>query len=122
MAYDEKESYEEIKIKLKREEKGSNLVNYLEKAAIDLGMYAEKTYPNGIYCGNPFLKNGECVNISFFSPLSKMLHLYIAQFSVRVNKNKSYNSLKVIDEPRASFKKVKQLSQKLESKMEEILK
>jgi hypothetical protein len=37
-----------------------------------------------------------------------------------VNKNENYSSLDVRDAPLASLKKVKQLSQKLESKMEEI--
>ncbi len=121
MKYSKKESYQEIKINLKKEENGSELLDYLEKAARDLGMYTEKTNIAGKYCGNPYIRNGECVSISFFSPLSKILHLYIAQFSVRVNTNQSYTSLNVIDEPIASLKKVKRLSQKLESKMEEIL-
>lgn len=73
-----------------------------------------------MYCSNHFLREKECVDILFFSPLSKLLHLYIDQFSVRVNKNENYSSLSVLYEPLASFKKVKQLSQKLESKMEEI--
>jgi len=121
MKYSKKESYQEIKINLKKEENGSELLDYLEKAARDLGMYTEKTNIAGKYCGNPYIRNGECVSISFFSPLSKILHLYIAQFSVHVNTNQSYTSLNVIDEPIASLKKVKRLSQKLESKMEEIL-
>lgn len=122
MKYNKKESYEEIKIKLKREENGSDLIYYLEKAAIDLGMYTEKTYPLAVYCNNPYLRKGECINLSFFSPVSKILNLYTAKFSIRVNKNGNYSSLDVIDAPLASLKKVKQLSQKLESKMEEILK
>ena len=122
MAYTGKESYQDMKINLKREEKGSNLVNYLEKAATDLNMYTETEYPAGSMCGNSCLRKGDCVLMSFFSPVSKLFHLYTAKFSIIINKNENYSYLRVTDEPLASLKKVKQLSQKLESKMEEILK
>ena len=69
-----------------------------------------------MYSSNPNLRRGECVNISFFSPVSKMLRLYTAKFSIRVNKNENYSSLEVRDEPMASLKKIKMLPQKLESK------
>jgi hypothetical protein len=122
MDHKNKEAYSEIKINLKREENGANLLNYLEKAAADLNLYTENQHLNGVMCGNPCLNPEDCVNISFFSPISKLLHLYIAKFSITVNKNEIYSSLKIIDEPLVSIKKVKQLSQKLESKMEELLK
>lgn len=123
MAYnDNKGSYKEMKIVLRKEEKGSHLVDYLGKAANELDVYVEKENVTGMMCGNPFLNNGDCVKISFFSPLSKLFHLYIAEFSIYINKHAYYDSLAVMDEPLASLKKVKQLSQKLESKMEEILK
>ena len=120
MAYEDKNAYQ-VKINLKREESGSNLIDYLEKAAADLNLYTEKSYPSGRMCGNPCIRSGECVNISFFSQLSKLLHLYVAQFSITLNKNENYNSLVVRDEPLASLKKVKRISGKLESRMEELL-
>ena len=119
---DNTEGYKEIRINLRKEEKGSQLVTYLEKAANKLDFYIERENVTGMMCGNSGLNNGDCIKISFFSPLSKLLHLYIGEFSVYINKHANYNSLAVMDEPLASLKKVKQLSQKLESKMEEILK
>jgi len=122
MEYAKNENYEDIKISLKREENGSNLISYLEKAAADLNFYVEKSYLPCSLSGNLYLERGKCFNLLFFSPVSKLFHLYIARFSIRINIDKNYNSLNVIDEPLASLKKVKKLSGKLESKMEELLK
>ncbi len=121
MAYEDKNAYQ-VKINLKRQENGSNLIDYLEKAAADLNLYIEKSYPSGSMCGNPYIRRGECVNLLFFRQFSKLLHLYVAQFSITLNKNENYNSLVVRDEPFSSLKKVKGISGKLESKMEELLK
>ena len=60
MQYNKKESYQEIKINLRKEEKGSDLINYLEKAATVLVMYTEKTYPLG---GIPVISILEEVNM-----------------------------------------------------------
>ena len=60
MQYNKKESYQEIKINLRKEEKGSDLINYLEKAATVLVMYTEKTYQLG---GIPIIPILEEVNV-----------------------------------------------------------
>jgi hypothetical protein len=121
MAYEDKNAYP-VKINLKSEESGSNLINSLEKAAADLNLYTERSYPlSSMYCNN-CPKTGDCVNISFSSRISKLLHLYVEQFFIIINKNENYSSLIVRDEPFASLKKVKLLSGKLESRMEELLK
>ena len=106
---------------MKREEKGSGLINYLEKAATDLGYTQTKHIQLGCIAVIPILEADNGVNISFFSPVSKMLHLYTAKFLIRVNKNGNYSSLEVRYELMVSQKKIKTLSQKLESKIEEIL-
>lgn len=120
MAFEDKNEYP-LKIKLKKEEIGSNLIDYLEKAASDLNLYTERSYLTGGMCGNPYMRKEQCVNVSFFRPVSKLLHLYIGQFSIVINTNKKYQYLVVRDEPLASLKRVKTLSGKLESKMEELL-
>ncbi|MGC8533863.1 MAG: hypothetical protein ACP5MV_04540 [Candidatus Parvarchaeum sp.] len=120
MAYEDKSEYP-FKIKLKREERGLNLIDYLEKAASDLDLYTEKSYLTGRMCGDLYMRKGECVNLSFFRPVSKLLHLYVGQFSILIDTNKKYQYLVVRDEPLASLKRVKAISGKLESKMEELL-
>ena len=71
MQYNKKESYQEIKINLKREGKGSDLINYLEKAATVLVMYTEKTYQRGCIAVIPILEEVNMLISHFLVPFQR---------------------------------------------------
>ena len=71
MQYNKKESYQEIKINLRKEEKGSDLINYLEKAATDLECTQKKHIQLGYIAVILILKEANVLISHFLVPFQR---------------------------------------------------
>ena len=111
-----------VSIPLKKEVKGSELINYLEKAASDLGLNVEKEKIAGgnrcidLHCYNP----GNYFRLEFFAPLH-FLYLYAGKMRAEIYEEPAYRDITFIPEVFASNKRVRILSEKIKSKLDDLI-
>ncbi|EFD92248.1 MAG: hypothetical protein BJBARM5_1049 [Candidatus Parvarchaeum acidophilus ARMAN-5] len=104
----------------KKELKGKEIIEKLERAASHAGLETDKSYITDSSCFNHYYPERKCVKLEFLKK-SFFPGVYTGQFYTNINEEVTYKKVKLTAYPLKSDKTTDILSKKLKEKLEDIL-